>query len=111
MKINADATIFENGDDGLGFVCLDESGSVRVGSKRVKVRWHPEIAEAKTVDMAKEGDMQCIVFESDSLSVVLVVNLVKSRSLSRCPLGLCIYGICLYLIVSCQAVVCMLSVG
>ncbi|KAK9715987.1 hypothetical protein RND81_06G204000 [Saponaria officinalis] len=99
IKINTDAAIFEDDEIGSGFVCRDENGRVvRVGSKRVKARWHPEIAEAKAIEfglaMAKEADMDCVVLESDSLSVV---SAVQKRSLSRCPLGLCIYDICLLL--------------
>lgn len=83
IKLNADATVNEDGWIGLGVVARDQMGAVLFSAvRRVCATWAPQIAEAKALAMAarlarRYGVENCIL-ESDCEG--LIARLVRGTS-------------------------------
>lgn len=75
VKVNCDASVFDNGQVGLGVVARDSKGAVLFAAcRRVRCYWEPIIAEGKAVAMAcrlaRRYGLKNVIFESDNLSIV-----------------------------------------
>ncbi|XP_021742857.1 uncharacterized protein LOC110708937 [Chenopodium quinoa] len=83
IKINADASLSEDGWVGLGVVARDSAGSVAfAATRRSKAWWPPEIAEGKAICMAvrlaKSHGYKDVIIESDCQ--VLIDRLSKATT-------------------------------
>ncbi|XP_074289360.1 uncharacterized protein LOC141614514 [Silene latifolia] len=96
VKINTDAYLTGSGEVGLGVVARDANGRVLwTGSKRVRAGWDVAIAEAQAaifgLEVAQARNETSIILESDALNLV---NAIRTKLLTRTPLGLGVDDIC-----------------
>ncbi|XP_074303664.1 uncharacterized protein LOC141638148 [Silene latifolia] len=95
---NTDATIFDNGEVGLGVGVRNASGEVvMVGCRRVCGGWSSEVAEAKVMrfglKLVRRGGWEELVLQSEAQGAV---NAAKNRRISRNLFGLYISNIFSY---------------
>ncbi|XP_021854581.2 uncharacterized protein [Spinacia oleracea] len=75
VKVNCDASLSEQGWIGLGATARDSQGAIIfAGTRRVRGRWPPEIAECKAilfaVKLAKRYGLNKVIVESDNQSII-----------------------------------------
>ncbi|KAK1374191.1 hypothetical protein POM88_030384 [Heracleum sosnowskyi] len=75
VKLNADASLSEDGWVGLGIVARNnEGGVIFAATRRVRAHWTPEVAEAKALVLAanlgKRYKLKDVILESDCLLII-----------------------------------------